>query len=57
MKPVRAYRITGKFGEASDNYFKDGKIVERSTFNHIKKTYLDRMLFHSQAKNRKKMLE
>lgn len=56
-RPVRAYRLSGKFGEASDNYFKDGQIVERATFNHIKRINLDRILGHAQSKNRKKMFE
>lgn len=56
-KPTRAYRVSGKFGEATDTYFKDGKVMERSTYNHIKRTNIDRLLAHMQAIHQRKMFE
>lgn len=56
-KLTRAYRISGKFGEATDNYYKDGKVAERSTYNHVKRSNIDRLLAHMQAIHQRKMFE
>lgn len=54
---TRAYRIKGRFGLASDTYYKDGKFVEKSTFRHIKKYNLDNLLASIQASHQKKKFE
>lgn len=56
-KPTRAYRIMGKFGEATDSYCKNGVVVERSTYNHVKRTNIDRLLAHMQSSHQDKMFE
>lgn len=56
-KSVRTYRVKGKFGEATDNCYKDGKVVERSTFHNIKQANLNRLLATMQAAHQKKMFE
>lgn len=56
-KPTRAYRIKGVFGKATENAYKDGRVVERSTWKHIKSYQLERMLASMQAAHQKKMFE
>ncbi|VEN49202.1 unnamed protein product [Callosobruchus maculatus] len=53
----RAYRIKGVFGQATDTGFKNGKVVERSTWRHIKPFHFDKILSAMQAAHQKKMFE
>ncbi|XP_018574955.1 mitochondrial mRNA pseudouridine synthase Trub2 [Anoplophora glabripennis] len=55
--PTRAYRVKGVFGRATENGFKDGKVVERSTWRHIRQWNLERLLSSMQAAHQKKMFE
>nr|CAI5840066.1 unnamed protein product [Callosobruchus analis] len=43
-RSTRAYHIKGVFGQATDTGFKNGKVVERSTWRHIKPFHLDKMM-------------
>lgn len=56
-KSVRTYRVKGKFGEATENCYKNGKVVERSTFLHVKQPNLNKLLSSMQAAHQKKMFE
>lgn len=56
-KSVRTYRVKGKLGEATDNCYKDGKVVERSTFLHVKQANMNKLLSSMQAAHQKKMFE
>ncbi|XP_023024914.2 pseudouridylate synthase TRUB2, mitochondrial [Leptinotarsa decemlineata] len=56
-RPTRAYRIKGVFGLATDTGFKDGKVVERSTWKYIRQSHIDRLLSSMQAAHQKKMFE
>lgn len=56
-KSVRTYRVKGKLGEATDNCFKDGRVVERTTFQHVKQANLNKLLASMQAAHQKKMFE
>ncbi|XP_065171104.1 pseudouridylate synthase TRUB2, mitochondrial [Atheta coriaria] len=55
--PTRAYRVKGILGQATDDFFKTGKVVERSTFRHVKLIYLERLLYNMQASHQRKMFE
>lgn len=55
--PTRAYRIKGSLGQATDNCFKSGKVVERSTWKHVRRENMDRFLSAMQASHQKKMFE
>lgn len=54
---TRGYRVKGRFGIASDNFYKDGKYVERSTFRHIQRHKLDKLLANIQSSHQKKKFE
>lgn len=54
-KSIRTYRVKGKFGEATDNCYKDGKVVERTTFQHVKQANLNKLLATMQAAHQKQM--
>lgn len=56
-RPTRAYRVKGKLGEATDNFFKDGKIIERTTFRHVKPYHIEKLLANIQTSHQKKMFE
>lgn len=56
-KPLRSYKITGKLGEATDNYYKDGHVVEKTTVKYIKRHNVDRLVSTMQAVHQKKMFE
>jgi len=54
---IRAYIVSGRFGTATETQFHTGKIVEKSTFHHIKKYLLDRLLSSSQASHQRTMFQ
>lgn len=56
-KPPSSYKVKGILGQATDNYFKTGKIVERSTYKYIKRDGIDRMCASMQAAHQRKMFE
>ncbi|KAJ8970909.1 hypothetical protein NQ314_000959 [Rhamnusium bicolor] len=56
-RPTRAYRIKGVLGEATENGLKGGKVVEKSTWRHVKQFNMDRLLSAMQASHQKKMFE
>lgn len=56
-RPTRAYRIKGKLGAATENFFLDGKIVEKTTFKHVKLRHIENLLSATQASHQKKMFE
>ncbi|GJQ72587.1 hypothetical protein Trydic_g1252 [Trypoxylus dichotomus] len=56
-KSTRAYRIKGIFGLATDNYSKDGRIIEKTTYKHVKQIHLEKLLTYMQAVHQKKMFE
>lgn len=49
--------MKGKLGEATDTAYKDGKVVERSTFGHVKQSNMNRLLASMQAAHQKKMFQ
>ncbi|KAF5302691.1 hypothetical protein FQR65_LT08433 [Abscondita terminalis] len=56
-KLMRAYRIKGKLGRATDNFYKDGKVVEKTTFRFIQRHHLDGVLASLQGAHQRKMFE
>jgi len=56
-RPTRAYTIKGVLGQATDNCFKTGKVVERSTWKHVRRENMDMFLSAMQASHQKKMFE
>lgn len=56
-RSTRAYIIKGVLGQATDNCFKTGKVVERSTWKHVKRGNIDTFLSAMQASHQKKMFE
>lgn len=56
-KPSRYYRLKGILGQATNNHFKTGKIIEKSTYKHIKRTHIDKICASMQSSHQKKMFE
>ncbi|CAG9853533.1 unnamed protein product [Phyllotreta striolata] len=56
-RSTRAYRVTGSFGKATDNGFKTGKVVEKSTWKYINQNHIQQILSAMQASHQKKVFE
>ncbi|XP_076653899.1 pseudouridylate synthase TRUB2, mitochondrial [Halictus rubicundus] len=54
---TRFYKVKGMLGQATDNYFSSGKIVEKSTYKHIKRGHIDKVCSIMQSSHQKKMYE
>lgn len=52
-----SYRVKGILGQATDNYFKTGKIVEKATYKFIKRNTIDKICASMQAAHQRKMFE
>ncbi|XP_034022313.1 mitochondrial mRNA pseudouridine synthase TRUB2 [Thalassophryne amazonica] len=56
-KPVtRDYTLEGEFGMATDDFSHIGRVVERTTYDHITRDKLDRILAVLQGANQKALL-
>ncbi|KAM9408442.1 pseudouridylate synthase TRUB2, mitochondrial [Pholidichthys leucotaenia] len=53
---TRDYTLEGEFGTATDNFTNTGRIVERSTYDHITEDKLDKVLAMLEGANRKALL-
>lgn len=56
-KCTRFHRVKGLLGQATDNYFHTGKIVERSTYAHVKRGHIDKICSSMQSSHQRKMFE
>ncbi|XP_051931459.1 mitochondrial mRNA pseudouridine synthase TRUB2 [Hippocampus zosterae] len=56
MKVTRDYTLEGEFGTATDNFSHMGRVVERSTYDHITQDKLERVLAMLQGANQKALL-
>ncbi|KZC07810.1 putative tRNA pseudouridine synthase 2 [Dufourea novaeangliae] len=56
-KCTRFYKVKGILGQATDNYFYTGKIVEKSTYKHVKHGHIDRVCSSMQSSHQRKMFE
>ncbi|XP_038209210.1 mitochondrial mRNA pseudouridine synthase Trub2 [Zerene cesonia] len=56
-RPTRAFKVHGQLGKATDTYFWNGKTVERSTYNHVTRVKIDKVVAHMQAAHQKTMFE
>lgn len=56
-KPTKFYRVKGILGQARENFFKSGRILEKSTWKHIKRIQVDSVCSAMQSSHQKKMLE
>lgn len=52
----RDYTLEGEFGIATDNFSQTGRIIERSTYGHITRDKLERVLAMIQGANQKALL-
>ncbi|XP_061208874.1 pseudouridylate synthase TRUB2, mitochondrial isoform X2 [Neopsephotus bourkii] len=52
----RAYTVGGLFGKATDDFSDTGKLVEKTTFDHITREKLERILAVIQGTNHKALL-
>ncbi|XP_014239768.1 mitochondrial mRNA pseudouridine synthase Trub2 isoform X2 [Cimex lectularius] len=55
--PMRTYHLSGSLGYMTDNLFKDGKVIEKDTFTHVRRGGLEKILMMIQASNQRQMFE
>nr|AEE62206.1 unknown [Dendroctonus ponderosae] len=55
--PTRAYRVKGVLGLMTDNCFRTGKIMMKSTWKHVRRHNVDGFLSAMQASHQRKMFE
>ncbi|CAG9772958.1 unnamed protein product [Ceutorhynchus assimilis] len=55
--PTRSYRVKGVLGQVTDNCYKTGKVIQKSTWKHVKRENMDKFLSAMQAAHQKKMFE
>lgn len=53
---TRDYTVEGEFGTATDDFSHTGRVVERSTYDHITQDKLDKVLAMLQGANQKALL-
>lgn len=56
-KPMRFFKVKGILGQATENYFIDGKIIRKSGFKHVKRHHLDMICAAMQSSHQRKMFE
>ncbi|CAL7947807.1 unnamed protein product [Xylocopa violacea] len=54
---LRFYIVKGQLGQATDNYFYTGKIVEKATYAHVRRGHLDKLCSSMQSSHQRKMFE
>ncbi|KAM4025152.1 pseudouridylate synthase TRUB2, mitochondrial isoform 1-T3 [Anomaloglossus baeobatrachus] len=53
---TKDYTVSGMFGKATDDFMDVGKVIEKTTYKHITKDRLDRVLAMIQGSNQKALL-
>lgn len=56
LRVTRDYTLEGEFGSATDDFSNQGRVIERSTYDHITQDKLERILAILQGANQKAML-
>lgn len=55
--PLRSFHLRGKLGQATDNFFIDGKIIEKSKYEHVRRDRLENLLASIQASHQSKIFD
>lgn len=56
-KSPTSYRVKGVLGKATDTYFKTGRILEKATYKHVKRSTIDNLCASMQTAHQTKMFE
>lgn len=56
-KQVSVYQVTGRFGYITDTMFGDGKVIDKTTFKHIKPWKIDHVLSRIEGTQRDRLFE
>lgn len=54
---VNVYHVTGRFGYITDNFFSDGRILDKTTFKHIRSGRLDSVLARIESTQQDRLFE
>jgi hypothetical protein len=53
----KVYQIQGRLGVATDNFSPDGKIIEKSTYDHVTRASIDRIMSSIQSTYQREMYQ
>ncbi|CAF4838119.1 unnamed protein product [Pieris macdunnoughi] len=56
-RPTRAYKVHGQLGKATDTFFWNGRTMERTTYSHVTREKMDKVIAHMQAAHQKTMYQ
>lgn len=56
-RPLRSYRLKCVLGHVTDNMFIDGKVVQKASYDHVKRQHLDKVLATIQASHQRLMFQ
>uniref|UniRef100_A0A1B0CTM8 Pseudouridine synthase II N-terminal domain-containing protein n=1 Tax=Lutzomyia longipalpis TaxID=7200 RepID=A0A1B0CTM8_LUTLO len=56
-RPVRVYRVSGRFGKATETHFSNSRIIARSSYGHVSHGKIMGLLSSLQASHQRKMFE
>lgn len=54
-RPLRTFQVKGRLGQATDNMFLDGRVLEKASFDHVREHHLQKVLATFQAAHQKQM--
>ncbi|CAO2598393.1 Pseudouridylate synthase TRUB2, mitochondrial [Lemmus lemmus] len=53
---TKAYTVRGHLGKATDNFCEDGRLIEKTTYDHVTREQLDRILAIIQGSHQKALV-
>lgn len=53
---TKAYTVRGHLGKATDNFCEDGRLIEKTTYDHVTREHLDRILAVIQGSHQKALV-
>lgn len=56
-KHTKFYRVKGILGQATDNFFTNGRVVEKSNFHHVHRHHIDMICASMQSSHQKEMFK
>lgn len=54
---MQVYHVKGRLGWASDSFYAKGRIIERSTFNHVNNSVVEKVCAAMEASHQRKMFD
>jgi len=56
-RPTKFYKVKGILGKATSNFFVNGRVVEKTTFKHVRREHIDKICATMQSSHQKNMFD